>query len=315
MSGEQKIKIVLDTDIADDIDDAIALCFALGSPEFDLLGVTVVYGDVEVRAKVARALLRAAGRDDVPVIAGYERPLEFRWHPGTAPEAPSQRAAAAGDDEPVPRGAPEFIAETARRFPGEVHLLTIGALTNAAAALCSDPSLAGALAGVVSMAGYLPPARPQAEWNVRYDPLAGQVLAASGVRWTAVPADVQGDNGLTQREFRALAEAGGPLCELLLRLIVLMKRHKGAGDPACRTIQDVRGVHVADVMTLASFLVGEQMDLAAGTISVDGAGRLSFAPGANGPHRCARAKLPGSGYRDEIVRRIAAAGRGRPPRK
>ena len=61
----QPIKIVIDTDIADDIDDAVALAFALGSPEFDVLGVTVVYGDVQTRAKVARRLLDAWGRHDM----------------------------------------------------------------------------------------------------------------------------------------------------------------------------------------------------------------------------------------------------------
>ena len=54
-----KIKILIDTDIADDIDDAFALAFSLGSPEFDILGVTVVYGDVETRAKVALLTLGA----------------------------------------------------------------------------------------------------------------------------------------------------------------------------------------------------------------------------------------------------------------
>ena len=61
MDGSRK-KIIIDTDIADDIDDAIALAFALGSPELDILGVTVVYGDVRTRAKVARKLLRSDRR-------------------------------------------------------------------------------------------------------------------------------------------------------------------------------------------------------------------------------------------------------------
>ena len=91
------IKIILDTDIGDDIDDAIALTFALGSREFDLLGVTVVYGDVITRARIARKLLRLCGRGDVPVAAGYERPMGFDYHPGTVPEECSQRQAVADD--------------------------------------------------------------------------------------------------------------------------------------------------------------------------------------------------------------------------
>jgi len=301
----ERIPIILDTDIADDIDDAAALAFALGSPEFELLGVTVVYGDVVTRAKVARRMVAAAGRD-VPVLAGWARPLGYRWRPGAAPVACSQASAAAGDEAPVRRGAAEFIAETVRRRPGEVHVLTIGAMTNAAAAVCSDEDVAGLLAGVVSLAGYAPPREGRPEWNVRYDPQAAQVLAACGAPWTAIGGDVQGDSGLTPAEFGALAAAGGPVSDLLLELIVLMKRNK-MDNPDVKGIEDVSGIHVADVMTLASFLVPERMDLRRGRAEVDDAGAMGFAPDASGPHRMAFGRLSGGDYRAEIVRRVLAA--------
>ena len=307
--NRSRIKIILDTDIADDIDDAIALCFALGSPEFELLGVTVVYGDVETRARVARKLLRAWGRGGVPVVAGYERPLGFQWHPGTVPEECSQRAAVADEAEPISRTptADQFIAETVKRYPGEVYVLTIGAMTNVGAAMCAEPSLAGKIAGVVSLAGYLPPREKTPEWNVRYDPVAAGSVARSGAAWTAIGADVQGDNGLTPAELRAIAASAAPACKVLTELIVLMKRNKGAGNPEVRGIQDVRRCHVADVMSLASFLVGDQMDLRRGRIDVDATGALTFAAEAAGPHRFALAKLKGSTYRAEILRRILSA--------
>ena len=304
-------KIILDTDIGDDIDDAFALSFGLGSPEFDLLGVTVVYGDVETRARIARRMLRLCGREDIPVRAGFERPLGFDWHPGTAPEQCSQREAVADDPEPLDRsaGAAEFVAATARRHPGQVHVLTIGAMTNVAAALRMDPSVAKTLAGVVSLAGYAPPRQGRPEWNVRYDPQAAQTIARSGVPWTAVGADVQGTNGLTPPEFAALADAGRPWADFLVRLIVLMKRNKGAGNPNVRTIADVTSAHVADVMSFASFLIGDRMDLTAGTIQVDDAGAITFTPDPAGPHRFALARLAPASYRAEIIRRILDAGR------
>jgi inosine-uridine nucleoside N-ribohydrolase len=100
--GAEKIRVILDTDIGDDIDDAIALCFALGSPEFDVLGVTTVYGDVQTRARIARRMLQVAGRADVPVIPGCERPLGFDYHTGTAPEDCSQGEAVTDDCTPLP---------------------------------------------------------------------------------------------------------------------------------------------------------------------------------------------------------------------
>ena len=308
------IKIVLDTDIGDDIDDAIALTFALGSVEFDLLGVTVVYGDVVTRARIARKMLRLCGRQDVPVAAGYERPLGFDYHPGTVPEECSQRQAVADDAEPLDRspGAPELIARIVRANPGQVHVLTIGAMTNVAAALCADPSLAGQIAGVVSLAGYVPPREARPEWNVRYDPLAAQCIARSGVPWTAIGADVQGDNKLTPREFAALRDSGLPAARFLLELIVLMKRYKGGGNPDVRTIDDVESTHVADVMTLASFLIGEQMSLTPGGIEVDDRGAIAFTAADAGPHRFALERLKGNTYRAEILRRLLAAGQ---PRK
>ena len=301
-----KIKILLDTDIADDIDDAIALSFALASPEFQLLGVTTVYGDVDTRTRVARKLVRAWGRNDVPVVPGYERPFQFDWHEGTEPEVPSQRNAVADDTEPVDRSrtAPDFIAETVRRHPGEVYVLTIGACTNVAAALCANPSLAGAIPGVVSLVGYLPPRLDVPEWNVRYDPLAASAIARSGVRWTAIPANVQGENHLSREEFDALAASDRAPARLLVELIVLMKQNKAGGDPDVRSIADVTRAHVADVMTLASFLIPEEMALTPGWVDVDAVGALSFREDPAGPHRLARSAVAGTAYRAEILRRV-----------
>lgn len=90
MTQQKRAKVIIDTDIADDIDDAVALAFALGSPELEILGVTVVYGDVETRAKVTRKLLGSWGRADIPVKMGFERPLGFEWFPGTEPLPCSQ---------------------------------------------------------------------------------------------------------------------------------------------------------------------------------------------------------------------------------
>ena len=132
-------------------------------------------------------------------------------------------------------------------------------------------------------------------------------MARSGAAWTAIGADVQGDNGLTPAELRAIAASAAPACKVLTELIVLMKRNKGVGNPDVRGIQDVQGCHVADVMTLASFLVGDQMDLRRGRSEVDADGALGFTSETAGPHRLALAKLKGRTYRAEILRRILSA--------
>jgi inosine-uridine nucleoside N-ribohydrolase len=311
-TGPRKTKVIIDTDIADDIDDAIALAFALGSPELDILGVTVVYGDVEVRAKVARKLCRWWGRRDIPVKMGFERPMGYEWFPGTLPEDPSQREAAAGEPplDDSARGATEFMAETVRRHPGEVFVLTLGAMTNVAAALCAEPALAGLMAGVVSCAGAVPPVEPHLDWNVAYDVIAAQSIARSDAAWTCIGGDVMGGNSLRRAEFDALEASGLPAAKALLELVVLMKRYKLGQDPAVRTIADVKSASVCDVMVPASFLIPRQMDLRPGRIEVDKVvGCLKIAPDADGPHRFTGRRLSAGLYRGEILRRLLSAPR------
>jgi inosine-uridine nucleoside N-ribohydrolase len=305
---EPGIPIILDTDIGDDIDDAVALLFALGSAEFDLLGVTTVYGDVQTRARIARRLLQLANRPDVLVVPGCERPFGFNYHEGTAPEWCSQRGAVADDQGPLPccQAAPQFILDCVRQPPRPLHIVTIGAMTNVATALCTEPSLAKRLAGVTSLAGYLPPRNAQVEWNVRYDPSATQTIARSGVAWTVVAADVQGKNGLTSAEFATLQASNLPTARFLLDLVVLMCRNKGAGNPNVRTIGDVPGVHVADVLALASLLVPDRMGLQRGRVRIADNGAMDFTPDPAGPHYYAMNRLAENDYRPEIVRRLLA---------
>ena len=310
--GNEKTKVIIDTDIGDDIDDAIALAFALGSPELDILGVTVVYGDVETRAKIARKLIRSWGREGVPVKVGFERPLGFEWFPGTEPEPCSQQAAVV--DEPSPedasRTASQFIADCARRHPGEVTVVTLGAMTNVAAALCADPGLAARIAGVVSGAGDGLPLRNHGlDWNVAYDVTAAQVLARSGVPWTIMGWNVMGThNSLKRAEFDALEASGLDSARLLLDLIVLMKRNKRGQDPGVRTIRDVNSASTCDATVLAALIALGELDLTPGRIGVDaGVGCLGFTPDESGPHRWACARPEAPSCRGEILRRLLSA--------
>src|SRR3569833_3199214 len=63
-------KIIIDTDIGDDIDDAFALGLALSSPEFDILGVSASFGDTATRARMLDRMLGELGHNDMPVAMG-----------------------------------------------------------------------------------------------------------------------------------------------------------------------------------------------------------------------------------------------------
>src|ERR1700756_4705348 len=77
-SAQNRMKVIIDTDIGDDIDDAFALALALRSPELEILGVTTTFGDTETRAKLVDRFLSEAGRPEIPVAAGTPTPAKSR---------------------------------------------------------------------------------------------------------------------------------------------------------------------------------------------------------------------------------------------
>lgn len=173
-----EIPVLLDTDIGSDIDDAVALAYLLRQPRCELVGVTTVTGDTAKRAALAEVICRAAGRDDVPVHRGADRPL---LHGPGQPDVP-QYDAVAGRDHTLERPANtavDFLRQTIRARPGEITLLTIGPLTNAALLFALDPEIRPLLGGFVSMAGWFGSPRP--EWNASVDPVATAITYRAAV--------------------------------------------------------------------------------------------------------------------------------------
>jgi purine nucleosidase len=171
------VKILLDTDIGSDIDDAVCLAYLLAQPECELLGITTVTGEAERRAMIASAVCTAAERD-VPIFPGAEQPLLGEQR---QPEAP-QAAALSGLDHRTTfdKGAAvEFMRQTIRAHPGEVTLLGIGPLTNIALLFAIDREIHTLLEGLVLMCGvFTPEGRRVAhrEWNAMLDSVAASIV-------------------------------------------------------------------------------------------------------------------------------------------
>src|SRR6476620_5321011 len=68
--GWAQEKVIIDTDIGDDVDDAFALALAVESPELEVLGITTAFGETEVRAQIVDRFLEAVGSAEIPVMAG-----------------------------------------------------------------------------------------------------------------------------------------------------------------------------------------------------------------------------------------------------
>jgi inosine-uridine nucleoside N-ribohydrolase len=175
------IKILLDTDIGTDIDDAVCLAYLLAQPECELLGITTVTGEAEKRARMASALCRVAGAP-VPIYPGAETPLLVPQKQTKVPQAAA--LARWPQAERFPHGeAVRFLQDTVRAHPGEVVLLTIGPLTNIALLFKTDPEIPQLLRALVQMCGvyYRFPDGRLREWNAKGDPHATAIVLSSVV--------------------------------------------------------------------------------------------------------------------------------------
>ena len=212
-------KIIIDTDPGQD--DAVAILLALASPEVEVLGVVAVAGNVplELTAKNARIVCELAGRPDVKVFAGWDRPLRQELvtaehvHGATGLDGPQlpEPTMPMQDEHGV-----DFIIDTLRAEPpGTVTLCPLGPLTNIAKAFESAPDIADRVQEIVLMGGaYFEVGNitPAAEFNIYVDPEAAEIVFKSGCPITVMSLDVT-HKALTTRPrveaFRSLGTEPG----------------------------------------------------------------------------------------------------------
>lgn len=178
-----KKKILLDTDIGSDIDDAVCLAYLLSHPECELLGITTVSGEPVKRAMLASALCKVAQKE-IPIYPGAENPLLALQK---QPEASQSKALGNWEhDKEFPVGeAIEFLRTTIRKHPGEITLLAIGPMTNIALLFSIDPEIPKLLKELVLMCGVftnqLAGVGPL-EWNAICDPHAAAIVYNAPVK-------------------------------------------------------------------------------------------------------------------------------------
>lgn len=168
-------KLLLDTDIGSDIDDAICLAYLLSQPECDLLGITTVTGEGQQRAEMASALCKLAGKD-VPIRIGSQEPLLIAQRQPKAPQASALGSWARETSFPKEH-AVDFMRRVIHENPGEIVLLPIGPLTNIGLLFSIDPEIPKLLKGLVMMAGsFWSGVNNGLEWNVILDPHAAEIV-------------------------------------------------------------------------------------------------------------------------------------------
>ncbi len=190
-SSAVKTKIILDTDIGDDIDDAFALALAIRSPELEMVGITTAWGDTTLRARLVQRFLKENGVTEIPIAVGIDTKSNANFS--------QARWAQDGDEFHKRMDAVDFLLEQARKAPGEVTLVAIGPLTNVGAAIDRDAATFKKFKRVVLMGGsirkgygdlgYALDHGPQPEYNIYSDVAAAQKLFASGVPIFMMPLD------------------------------------------------------------------------------------------------------------------------------
>ncbi len=248
MTSHERVPLILDVDTG--IDDALALLYACGSPEAELLGVACLAGNarLEDTARNTRAVLELAGRPAVEVAAGRQAPLLRALE--ITPETHGPRGIGYAR-LPPPGGSlssrfgPDLIVEEARRRPGEVTLVTLGPLTDLAVAVLGEPRLPRLLRRWVCMGGaFRAPGNttPVSEWNVHCDPEAARIAFDAWQRAidedAAVPRalvmalDVTEQARLTTDHVVALAQRAGS------RPHDSLDPGRSPGDPEARSVAD-----------------------------------------------------------------------------
>ena len=221
------LPIILDTDIGDDIDDALALAVILNSPELELIGITTVFRNAPRRAVLADHLLKVWERGEVPVCAGVSKPLLQAFDP----QLGSQFEILETDtpDEPTEHAVDFLIAETGAEEdePPEnpLTILAIGPLTNIALAIAREPQLVSS-ARLVLMGGMWNCDAPgfRADWNVASDPEASAMVFESGMEITMIGLDVTARCVLEDKHLAQMKANDSPRGRVLQQLMEIWMR-------------------------------------------------------------------------------------------
>ncbi|MFY9983110.1 MAG: nucleoside hydrolase [Chthoniobacterales bacterium] len=205
--------VIFDTDIGTDVDDILALAVLAKSPELELIGVTTVYGDTPLRAKITRVTCDLLGCTETPVLIGEKETLTGRQISWAGHEGYGVPNLDKAEVSTTP-SAVDYLLEAANRFAGELEVLATGPLTNIATAIRKDAATFSKIKHLYLMGGAYWLDRP--EHNIKCDPEAAKIVFESGIPITAIGLDVTRRVLLEADDVHRIAQLGngvGPLLE------------------------------------------------------------------------------------------------------
>ena len=226
MSDATPRKILIDTDPG--IDDAMAIFYALASPELDVVGLTTIFGNAELPVTTANSLklLEIAGRTDIPVARGVEAPLAMPFRGAVAFVHGTDGQGNVFLSPPTTSidalDAPHFIIRTVLDAPGEITIVALGPLTNLATAMQLEPTLGSKLAGIVLMGGNAfcgGNASPAAEANIINDPEAADIVFGAECQVVMAGLDVTEQTVMTAGDLARMSTFDNPRARHLAAII------------------------------------------------------------------------------------------------
>ncbi len=233
LPAQQRIPIVFDTDIGNDIDDALTLAFLLQSPEFDVRAVTTSRFESETRARLAWKLMRLYGRERIPIASGADDALLHRQYRPPAPQF-----GALTESDRLPEGAAHrgvaLLVETLVRAEKKLTVVTVGPLSNVALALKTDPRVRDKIERVVLMGGTVD--MMQAETNIVNDIGAAAIVFDSGVPVVMGPWDVTRELHFTGADLAKLMESKVPAAMELAGLLRRWQTWRVGRDPVLHDV-------------------------------------------------------------------------------
>jgi purine nucleosidase len=301
--------IIIDTDPGQD--DAIAILLALASPEVDVLAITTVAGNVPqpTVTRNALALLALAGREDVPVYRGCERPLLRELYTAEYVHGPT---GVDGADLPRPRVAAEpghavdlIVEACLDADDAPITLCPIGPLTNIGMAIAKEPRITERIERIIWMGGAFDEAgntTPLAEFNAYVDPHAAHIVFTSGVPLTVFPLDVTHRALMLPRHIEALAARGTPVATAAAGMIRYYERHD-------MEKYDIPGAPMHDPCVIAflidpSLFGGTSHTIAVDTVNERSIGNTSVVDEGGPPNAVVMTEVDADGLFSLIIERL-----------
>jgi purine nucleosidase len=255
------MKVWIDTDIGGDIDDALALTYALANPKAEIVGVSTVFENTKARARIAKTICTLGGRPDIRVYAGLGKPrkatsvFSHSIESSNLPETYKEKDFGMAQIEI--EGAVNALAEALTNYPGEITVISLGALSNISALMEIRPEAAAKAKCFYIMGGAI--GLNLNEFNFTCDPESTSTVISSSYQKYVTSLDVTFQCALSEEQISIMKACHSPL----LKMVMEMHKRWGAG------------MILHDPLTACEALGGHYVSYAPGNLYIEKEGRYS----------------------------------------